>query len=361
MLTSWGHPKPRRHALIAAVVTALVIAGCAAAEKLSPRVAVREAFESTASQQEGSFELSLVGSEEDLNALFENGAPLTEEDRQGLNLLRNGHIALSNGNDKFALDIKAGDLEHAFELRYVDKKLYARADVAGLAKLFGTSPEEVNENISGLASQPGFEFLAAAAAGKWLEVDFSTLKGLFEGLGKEFGFEPGEGSTPAPTADATIPGEYQAIKDAIGKAMSEDVTVEKLKSDNAGDHYLAKVASMQAFYAKVRPVFDQHMAGLPYANELPSASVVPDKPGSLDVWVKDGRVSRLELDLAQFAPAPPAGAGRVALRLDIDREASSVSVPSDAVTVDLAGLLQRFMSRFGQFLQGVGAGLSSYD
>jgi hypothetical protein len=349
-----------RRALIAAVASAVVLTGCGAAEKLSPRVAVREAAKSTVSQKEGSFKLSLVGSETDLNAVFNAGEPLSEEDRQGLNILRNGHIAVSTGNDRFGLDIKAGDLEHAFELRYVDHKLYARADVAGLAKLFGASPEQVNETVSRLASQEGFEFLAAAAAGKWIVADLSTLKGLFDGLGKEFGLDTG-GSIPAPTGDPQAATDYKAVKDAVGKALSEDVAIEELKSDDVGDHYLATVASLRGFYAKVRPVFEQHMAKLPYANELPPASVVPDKPGSLDVWVNSGRVSRLELDLAQFAPAPPAGAGRVALRLDIDREAATVTAPPDAVPVDIAGLLQRFFSQFGSFLQGVGSGLAEYD
>jgi hypothetical protein len=352
---------PARRALIAAVVSALVLAGCGADEKASPQVAVREAAKSTLSQKEGTFRLSVVGSENDLNAFFNEGAPLTDEDRQGLNLLRNGQIALSTGNDKFGLDIKAGDLEHAFELRYVDKKLFARADVAGLATLFGTSPEEFNESISGLASQEGFEFLAAAAAGKWIVADFSSLKGLFEGLGKEFGFDvpPASGEDPTPTTQ--LPSEYQAMKDAIGKALSEDVVYEELESDEVGDHYLAKVTSLRSFYAKVLPALQQNMSKMPYAQELPPAGAVPDKPGSVDVWVKGERVSRVELDLAQFASTPPAGAGRVALRLDISREAASVTVPPDATPVDIAGLLQRFMAQFGQLLEGVGAGLSNYD
>jgi hypothetical protein len=31
------------------------------------------------------------------------------------------------------------------------------------------------------------------------------------------------------------------------------------------------------------------------------------------------------------------------------------------VTVDLAGLIQQFVGQFGQFLEGFGQGLSSYD
>src|SRR6185295_10290089 len=171
-----------RRALIVAVATALVLTGCGAAEKLSPRVAVRDAIKETTSQKEGTFTLTVAGSEADLNAVFNQGQPLSDEDRKGLNLLRNGHIAVSTAEGKFGLDIKAGDLEHALELRYVDKKLYARADVAGLAKLFGASPDEINEMVQGMTSQAGFEFIGAAATGKWLVADFSALKNIFEGL-----------------------------------------------------------------------------------------------------------------------------------------------------------------------------------
>jgi len=362
MLTFWGRPKTRvRGALIAAVVSALVLTGCAATEKASPREAVRDAAKETASQKEGTYTLTMVGSEADLNAVLNQGSPLSQEDREGLNLLRDGHIAVSTAADKFGLDIKAGDLDHAFELRYVDKKLYARADVAGLAKLFGASPEEFNQAVQGMSSQQGLEFLAAAASGKWLVADFSPLKNMFEGLGKQFGLEPGGSTTGGSTATSGPAGggQFKAFKEALGKAFSEDVTIEELKSDSVGDHYLAKVASMRAFYAKVQPIFEQHLGA--HGGDLPPASAIPDKPGSVDVWVKDGRVSRVELDLAQFEPAPPAGAGRVALRLDISKEAPTLAAPPDAVSVDVAGLLQRFFSQFGQFLQGVGAGLSHYD
>ncbi|HEV3363072.1 MAG TPA: hypothetical protein VG795_02840 [Acidimicrobiia bacterium] len=350
-----------RRALIAAVVSTLVLAGCGSpTEKLSPEEAVREAAKTTAGLKEGSFKLSVVGSEDDLNTIFNGGAPLTDEDREGLAVLRNGHIVLSTGNDKFGLDIKAGDLDHAFELRYVDKKLYARANVAGLAKLFGGTPEELEQTVQALASREGLEFVAAAAAGKWLEADFGALKGTFDDLVKGLQESTG-GSLPGPEGTQPTESETTAVKDAFDKAFSEDVSIERLGSDSVGDHYLAKVTSLRSFYAKLMPTVQQYMDRLPSAEQFPAANFIPDKPGSLDVWVKDGRVSRVELDMAQFSPAPPAGAGRVALRLDIDREVPTLSAPSDAVTVDLAGLFQRFFGQFGQFLEGFGAGLSNYD
>jgi hypothetical protein len=351
-----------RRAVITGVLSAVVLAGCGAADKPSPQVAVRSAAQSTAQQREGTFRLSLVGSEDDLNKLFNAGAPISDKDRAGLAVLRNGHIEVATGDDKFGLDVKAGDLEHAFELRYVDQKLYARADVDGLAKQFGQSPDTVSGAIGQLAGQEGLGFLSAAAAGKWIVADFSKLSGMFDGLRQQFGGGAGF-PTPLPTADPKAIGQLDGLKDAVAKALTEDVAIKELGSDDAGDHYLATLTSLRSFYAKVRPALTQ-LGALPFG-QLPSADEVPDKPASLDVWVKDGRVSRLELDLAQMAPTPPpAGTGRVALRLDIDRDASGVTAPSDAVSVDLAGILGKLASQFSGLLQGAGGlpgGLPHFD
>ena len=357
MIILRGHPAPRvRRAVIAGVLATVVLAGCGAAEKLSPRVAVREAAKRTANAEEGTYRLSVVGSDSDLNALFNEGAPLTDEDRAGLDILRNGHITVSTGNDKFGLDVKAGDLEHAFELRYVDQKVYARADIAGMAKLFSDSPDEITAQLGAMASQEGFGFLSAAAAGKWIVADLSTLTGMFDGLRSQFGGSTGS-SLPVPTAPQQVPSEFQGLKDAIGKALTEDVSIKELGSDDVGDHYLGTVTSLRTFYAKIRPALTQ-VGSLPFGGQLPEADEVPDKPASLDVWIKSGRVSRLEVDFAQFLPAPPPNTGRVALRLDIDGEAAGVTAPSDAVSVDVAGLLGKLFSQFGGLLEGAGKGIT---
>ena len=349
-----------RRALVPTVLAALLLAGCGeSAEKLSPQEAVREAAETTAGLKEGSFKLSLVGSEEGINTVLNEGAPLTEKDREGLNLLRNGHIVFSTGNGKFGLDVKAGDLDHAFEIRYVDSKLYARADVAGLGKLFDATPQEINQTVQAISSQPGLEFIAAAAAGKWIQADFTALKGTFDDLVKGLQESTG-GSLPGPGGTQPTDSEATALRDALDKVFNENVVIEKLESDGVGDHYVAKVTSLRTFYGQLLPTVQQYVDRIPNADQFPTADLIPDKPGSVDVWVKDGRLSRVELDMAQFSE-PPSNAGRVAIRLDINREAPELSAPADAVTVDLAGIIQQFMGQFGQFFEGFGQGLSSYD
>jgi hypothetical protein len=123
------------------------------------------------------------------------------------------------------------------------------------------------------------------------------------------------------------------------------------------------VTSLRAFYAKIQPALQQAMGAipLPAGQALPPASAVPDKPASMDVWVKGGRVTRLELPLAQFDPK--ASASKAALRLDIDRQATDVTAPTDAVAVDLTGILGNLVNQFGGLLQGAGAagGSPGYD
>jgi hypothetical protein len=339
-----------RYATAIAVSAALLLSGCGAAEKLSPRMAVRDAAKSTAGQKDGTFTLSLAGSESDINALLNGAAPLTDDDRKSLELVRNGHVAVSMADGRFGLSVKAGNLDRAFELRYVGEKLYVRAEVAEIAKLAGMAPEELNQMVSALATKPGFEWLAAGASGRWLAADL----GLFKGLAEKIGAEAGAGEK-APTDSR-----FQAVRDAIGKALSEDITVKKLDGDDVGDHYQGTVSSLRGFYAKIQPALQDAMGAfpLPGGKQLPPATVVPDRPASMDVWVKGGRVSRLEVPLAQFDPK--GSPSKAALRLDIARQAAEVTAPPDAVSVDLAGILGNLVSQFGGLLQGATGG-ATYD
>lgn len=367
MQTSWGQPKPRlRRAVLAGVASVLVLTGCGAAEKLSPRVAVREAAERTTKQDEGSFKLSVVGSDAGFDALFA-ADPLTAEDRKSLELVRKGHIVVSAAAGRFGLDVKAGDIDHIVELRFIDQKLYARADVAEIARLAGGSADEITAGIEGMAQQEGFGFLRDAVGGKWLVADLSAFGDLAKGYGKMFeGLTGGSTPTSGPAASAEDASAFKALKDAVGKALSEDVSIKEEKSDDTGDHYVATVKSLRSFYAKVKPALDQALPalGIPgMSDPLPAPDEVPDRPASLDVWIKGGRVVRLQLPIAQLDPEGTTSSD-VALRLDIDRSAPSLSAPADAVAVDVAGIIGGYMRQFSGMLdqfKGAGGGLSEYD
>jgi hypothetical protein len=236
----------------------------------------------------------------------------------------------------FGVDVKVGDVDHAVELRYVGKKIYVRADVPALVKLMDASPDEVNSTVEGLA-QNGFGFLKDAAAGKWIVADLGPLGDMFKGLAEQFGGAAGSTtSSSGPSAS-----QFKQAKDAIGQALRDNTGIARQKADPTGDHYVVTVNSLRGLYASILPVISQFP--MP-TGKPPAASEVPDRPVTIDAWVKGGRIVRLELPLNQFDTK--AGQGRVAVRVDIARDATPVVAPTDAVNVDVAGLLQKFVQTF---------------
>jgi hypothetical protein len=329
-----------RNTVIAAVLAAVVLSACGAAEKVSPQLAVRDAANTTVKTRQGTFTFSLVGSEDDLNAVLNQGAKLSDEDRKGLQLLSRSHVAVTTAPGVFGLDAKVGDIDHAVEVRYVGQKLYVRADVPAIANLMGTSTAEVNQAVQGAAAN-GFGFLRDAAAGKWLVADFGPMRDMLKGFAGQFaGAARGQvGSTPSSSGPA--PSQFQQARDALGKALHDNTSVARQGSDSTGDHYVVTVSSARNLYSAIVPVLSQFP--VPGAGKLPSAAEIPDRPVTIDTWVKGGRIDRVELPLNQFGTA---GAGRVAVRLDIDRDSASVAAPADAVPVDVAGIVGKLFQAF---------------
>jgi hypothetical protein len=331
-----------RRSVVAAVLAAVVLSACGAAEKLSPQVAMRNASNTTVNAKQGTFTFSVIGAEGDINAVLNEGAALSEKDRQGLRLLGASHIAVTTAQDQFGLDVKVGDIAHAVEVRYVGKKLYARADVPGLVKLMGASQDEVNQTVQGLADN-GFGFLKDAAAGHWLVADLGPLGDLVKGFVQQIAGGAAGGAT---SSSLPSPSQFKQARDAIGKALHDNTSVARQKSDATGDHYVVTVNSARNLYAAIVPMLSQ----FPLPQKAPAASEIPDRPVTIDAWVKGGRIVRFELPLNQFGKG---GQGRVALRLDLSRDAGGVTVPSGAVPVDVAGIVRQFMESVSSGLAGL--------
>ncbi len=319
------------------VVMGLAAAACGkAAEVMAPRVAVREAAQSTFADHRGRFTLTLVGDPADLATL---GTP-SAEDRKVLDVLRESRLVVSidSGDeatlddDAFAFDVDLGDVDHAIEVRMVNKVFYLRGDAAGLARLVEARDGALPELVAG-AQQAGLSFVADFVAGKWISVDVAPLEAMAEGMVGERGGE-------VPQLGA---GEFQKILDAVSATFGEDVDVKRLGSEDAGQHYRLTVP-LRRVYERLAPVFGE-LFSMPGFDELPPAGEVPDRSVSLDVWTRDGRVNRAELDLGQFAPEPPAG--RVALRVDVDELEGDITAPGDAVPVDVMRIFNQIMGSLG--------------
>jgi len=318
------------------VVMGLAVAACGkAAEVVAPRLAVREAAHSTFDDHRGRFTLSVVGDEADLSALLQPTG-----DSQFLDLLRKSKIVVSvDGgdqdtldDDRFALNVDLGDVDHAVELRMVDKIMYLRGDVAGMARLFEADASDVSKLVDG-ARAAGIDFVADAAAGKWLSLDLAPLEAIAKDAAGGSGGQLPEMGSP----------QFSKLFDAVSAAFGEDVDVTRLGQEDAGEHYRLDVA-LQQVYERLAPVITE-LFPMPGMGALPPGTEVPARQVSLDVWTSDGRINRAELELGQFAPQPPTG--RVALRVDIDKLDGGIQAPGDAVKVDVMGIFSRLMAGLG--------------
>lgn len=316
---------------LAVFVTAasLAVAACGAAEVLAPRAALREAAQATADQSRTSVTVSLTGDEDDILTLFAEGGPVTDEDRKAVAFLRDSRMTFTTDRDSevFGLVVDAGGVDEAFELRVVDRALYARVDLPGLMGLFEADPAMLDDVVAG-ARESGFDFLDDVVAGRWIRADLAPLEQMAEDMS-------GAG------ADGVVPdfGADQGRKllDAVAGTWSEDVKVERLE----GDHYRLTVP-IRRLFARLLPAFAALGGlGFPVGEMIPPAETIPDRSVSAEVWVSDGKITRGELDLTQFAEGTDAG--RVALRVDISSPEDAVEAPDDAVDIDLEKI-------FGEFL-----------
>ena len=188
----------------------------------------------------------------------------------------------------------------------------------------------------------GLDFLPGAVDGGWLALDLapfeSFLKGLSKGGGADMfgGFDPGN-------IDA---GTFKPLLSAVAGAYGSDVEVTRLSADSSGQHYRLG-GSPRRIYDRLLP----ELKKLPMLkslgpDEFPASAEVPDEHYDLDVWVKDGRISRAEFNLSQFVPAEHRP-GPVVLRVDLSPRPDPIAAPDKAQTVDMFEIWGRLAGSLG--------------
>lgn len=104
-------------------------------------------------------------------------------------------------------------------------------------------------------------------------------------------------STAARSSNAPDEAKVQAVADKIQQSIRDHVTVTEEGSDDAGDH-LRAVVPVKAVVSDVAPMIAD-LVGQPVPSDLLS-SIKGDPQMTVDVWVKDGMVSKLEIPLGQL-------------------------------------------------------------
>jgi hypothetical protein len=342
-----------------AVVAVLVGTAACGLQTVEPKLELRDAASAFSSARTTSLRLSLPSSPADVKAFTteadaespsddRTGAsgsePMSDADLQQL-LSSSVDVGYDRGADaKGSADDSARVLLHigktdAAEVRTLAGMVYARVDLTGLEGEFPDMKDGVESTRSALAGGEGSDAVPTALRapvqavfdGRWVSVDDRPGSWLDTQL--KNGDTPAGGLTGSLAADAP-----DRLKALAGKAFGDGVvTVKRVDGDETlGDHLVA-TANMRAVYTNIRgdlPGLLTGNAATEMAKELPAVEKVPDRDLAVSFWAKDGKLSRFELDVAQFLDKP---AGHLVLRADALPD-QAVTAPSGAVAVDLQGI-----------------------
>jgi hypothetical protein len=299
--------------LAMAAIAAMVISMIAPASAFSTAV---EAL----GKSNGEMTFTLRSTPRSLQELASRGGAHLSADDAGLILSSSLSISSNDGSDggarraHLALDVGR---DRAVELRSLNDRLFVRADVRSLLRMFGADPE-VAGWLAQLGRLPGFGFVGPAVDGQWLAFDGAdTLAGH---LSRSFAL--------ARRPDRAVKG--------FATALGSRASVETVGQSEAGTHLLVSVP-VQAIYAQLVAVAGDLAASLPVGMEFPPAAQVGNGDLYLDAWIRDGRFTMLEFDLEQLLELTgergPVTTGPLVLRMTVAASAPSVRAPREAIPV----------------------------
>lgn len=339
--------RPLMSLVAAAAVVGVTLTGCggsgASSSSKSPKAAFSSGVSGLGDTDALTVTLKLDTTAEKLVAYATEGGDKLDADTA--QKIADGQIVIeTKTNDGTKLgDLKPGTkAKTAFRLALVDagttyaqllsadKGLYLQAQVQQLLDLFGKSKSfaDLQERS---AQMPAF--VKAFVAGKWVVLDVDQLKATAAQFGANL--------TPSQQ-------QMQKLVADLKGVLTKDVTVTRVGSDDQGDHLKLTAQSRQL----VNDVLQAVTAAIPAAG-LATSSMKPDSVPAhsvvVDSWVKDGVLSKLSIDLVQFAKPGEAKPGdSLPVVLTFDRSGDDINAPSGAVPVDTSQLLTLFGSLGGK-------------
>ena len=207
------------------------------------------------------------------------------------------------------------------EFRVMTDALYAQADVKTLLDLFQQS--KAYADLTARAAQMP-AFAQAFVQGKWVSLDLNAVKAL----ASQFG-----GAAASPSTQQS-----QKLLTDLKVVLGKDVTVTRVGSDAGGDHLKLTTQSRQFVTDLMQALSaDVPAAGLATSSFKPSS--VPERSVSVDAWVKDGVLSKLSVDIVQFAkPSEVKPGDSLPVVLLFARSGDDITKPAGATPIDTTQL-----------------------
>jgi hypothetical protein len=335
MRTAWT-----RLTAISAVAAVGLLAGCGSGSTATktasedPKTAFSSGLDGLGDTDALTVTLKLDATADQLVALSKENpsdTPLTAKQAQELSTASlvietkttdGSKLSSANGtSNKAAFRLAVQDNGNSLaEIRTVDNTLYIQADLKTLLDIFGKSKQygELTARASSLPS-----FVQAFVQGKWVSLELNSLKSL----ASQFG-----------ASASTNPQQNQKLLTDLKATLGRDVTVTRVGTDDQGDH-LKVTAQSRALVDDIAKTVQADMPSAGLATNALKPTSVPDHSVVIDVWVKDGSLSKLSLDLVQFAKPGEAKAGdHLPVVLTFDKSADDISKPAGAVPVDTSQL-----------------------
>jgi hypothetical protein len=364
-----------------------VLAGTAACglQSLEPKLELRNAASDFASAGTGHLRLSVASSaaqfraftaEADRESSASASTDISDADLKRLlsssiDIAYDGGKPQDDADDAARIDVHVGRLDAA-EIRVAHQVLYARVDLPGLEQQFPDMKDGADSARASLTGEDGsgdvVEALRAPATalfdGTWVSVDTGALQKQLRSAGADTGSgADGAGGGMTDLTGGLAADAPATLKKIAGKAFADGVTVKRLDGDaRLGDHLVA-TASLRAVYKNIRgdlPALFSDSARAEISKSLPQPGDVPDRNLTVSFWVKDGTLTRVELDAAQFLDQP---SGALVLRAD-SLPAEKITAPKGAVDVDVQAIADQAGMPLDQLFTGgdnAGGSLGAMD
>ncbi|MEY9873156.1 hypothetical protein ABH931_002638 [Streptacidiphilus sp. MAP12-33] len=244
-----------------------------------------------------------------------------------------------------SFEVHAGDKKPLVEVRELGSKAYLRVGLDEMAALSGDKSftQSLSDMRSGMADAPAeFAPMKALLEDKWVAVDAATL----QKFGQQAQKSTGAAGVPSsmPTLDSAT---QTQLGDAVVAVLKRDLTLtDKGTTDGVQEIDVQAPAKQLAT--------DLEKAVLPIVKKLPGIGNVPtstptDLPnGTADaqLFLKDGSLSRVSLDLAQLDASSAKKNEHLPVSLSFDGAAPAITAPAGAVELT-PEVLDAMMSSMG--------------
>lgn len=324
----------KRKALAAISCTALIAAASVACQPSghdSAATKVKKAFATLGAQHAMSAEIRFDATADQIYSAMREQKGFERADADTLADLRVSYAVSydkpikdvskddDSGNGSFAL-ARAGH-QPMLEMRSAGKTFYARADLKDLSKLAqsdsrhgrdDTGVAELEQLASKADALPAsLDNVKSALKGGWFSLDSTTYQD-----------EPTDDGGQLDTKT------QKQVLGTLEKALDGNTSFKNTGKKSGADH--VKVTLPAKKTAKditngLKPLADK--LGDRFDRMTNDVDDIPDKDISVDVAIRDGKVSALTLDLAQFDPKIK---DKLPLTVDIKDGAATIDIPTDA-------------------------------